>query len=91
MRVSVCSVCVSVHVCVVFRGLCLIQTRPIIRFLTVSHLLIFLSVVFDIIHNAMRLNKMSNSSRKTSHDIKDPAVYLTVHMGSFILRSLNPS
>ncbi len=41
-----------------------IQTWPIIRFLTVSHLLIFYLLVFDRIHNAMSLNKMSRTSSK---------------------------
>ncbi len=39
-----------------------IQTWPIIRFLTVSHLLIFYLLVFDRIHDAMCLNKMSRIS-----------------------------
>ncbi len=45
----------------------------------------FLSVVFDRIHDAMHLNKMFRTSgRKTGHNIKDPAVYLTVDMGYFL-------
>ncbi len=39
-----------------------IQTWPIIRFLTVSHLLFFYLLVFDRIHDAMYLNKMSRTS-----------------------------
>ncbi len=41
-----------------------IQTWPIIRFLTVSHLLIFYLLVFDIMHDAMCLNKMSRRSSR---------------------------
>ncbi len=52
------------HFCVVF-GLLYgwkTQTWPIIRFLTVSHLLIcFNLLVFDRIYDAMCLNKMSSS------------------------------
>ncbi len=48
----------------------------------VSHLLIFYLLVFDRIHDATHLNKTSRTSgRKTGHNIKDPAVYLTVDMG----------
>ncbi len=43
-----------------------IQTWPIIRFITeVSHLLIFYLLVFDRIHDAMCLNKMSRTSNRT--------------------------
>ncbi len=51
----------------------------------VSHLLIFYLLVFDIIHDAMCLNKMSRtSSRNTGHNIKNTAVYFIVHMGYFL-------
>ncbi len=58
------------HFCVVFEvvfGLLYswkIQTWPIIRFLTVSHLLVFYLLVFDRIHDAMYLNKMSRTSSR---------------------------
>ncbi len=41
-----------------------IQIWPIIRFLTVSHLLIFYLLVFDIIHDAVCLNKISRTSSR---------------------------
>ncbi len=54
-----------------------IQTWPIIRFLTVSHLLIFYLLVFDRIHDIMCQSKMSRTC------IKNTAVYFIVHMGYF--------
>ncbi len=41
-----------------------IQTWPIIRFLTVSVLLIFYLLVFDRIHDSMCINKMSRTSSR---------------------------
>ncbi len=50
-----------------------------------SQILIFYLLVFDRIHDAMHLNKMFRTSgRKQAHNIKDPAVYLTVDMGTFL-------
>ncbi len=59
----------------------------------VSHLLIFYLLVFDRIHDAMRLNKMSRtSSRNIDAQHENTAVYLIVHMGYFLsLCSRNPS
>ncbi len=51
-----------------------------------SQILIFYLLVFDRIHDAMHLNKMFRTSgRKQAHNIKDPAVYLTVDMGYFFI------
>ncbi len=62
-----------------------IQTWPIIRFLTeVSHLMIFYQLVFDRIHDAMYLNKMSRtSSRNIGPQHKNTAAHFIVHMGTF--------
>ncbi len=59
----------------------------------VSHLLIFYLLVFDRIHDAMCLNKMSRtSSRNIGPQHKNTAVYFIVHMGYFLsLCSPNPS
>ncbi len=48
-----------------------------------GQVLIFSLLVFDRIHDAMLLNKMFRTSgrKKQAHNIKDPAVYLTVDMG----------
>ncbi len=44
-----------------------------------SQVFIFYLLVFDRIHDAMHLNKMSRTSgRKTGHNIKNTAVYLNV-------------
>ncbi len=60
----------------------------------VSHLLIFYLLVFDRIHDAMCLNKMSRTSSRNigqKHQ-KNTAVYFIVHMGHFLsLCSPNPS
>ncbi len=62
-----------------------IQTWPIIRFLTVSHLLIFYLLVFDIIHDAMCLNKISRtSSRNIGPQHQNTTVYFIVHVGYFL-------
>ncbi len=51
-----------------------------------SQIWIFYLLVFDRIHDAMHLNKMSRtSSRKQALNIKDPAVYLTMDMGYFFI------
>ncbi len=61
----------------------------------VSHLLIFFyPLVFEIIHDAMCLNKMSRTSSRNigSQHQKYTAVYFIVHMGYFLsLCSPNPS
>ncbi len=59
----------------------------------VSHLLIFYLLVFDRIHDAMCLNKMSRtSSRNIGPQHQNTAVYFIVHMGYFLsLCSPNPS
>ncbi len=50
----------------------------------VSHLLIFYLLVFDRIHDAMCLNKMSRtSSRNIGPQHQNTAVYFIVHMGYF--------
>ncbi len=55
-----------------------------------SQILIFHLLVFDRIHDAMHLNKMSRtSSRKTGPHNKDPAVYLNVDMGYFFIPVLS--
>ncbi len=57
----------------------------------VSHLLMFYLLVFDRVHDAMCLNKMT-SSRNIGPQHKNTAVYLIVHMGYFLsLCSPNPS
>ncbi len=63
-----------------------IQTWPIIRFLTESVTCwFFYLLVFDIIHDAICLNKMSRTSRRNiGHNIKNTAVYLIIHMGYFL-------
>ncbi len=76
-----------------FWGLCLdygllyswkIQTWTIIRFQTESVIYWFFNLlVFDRIHDAMCLNKMSRTE-KYAHNIKNTAVYLIVHMGYFL-------
>ncbi len=52
-----------------------------------SQVLIFYLLVFDRIHDAMHLNKIFRCflplAEKQAHNIKDPAVYLTVDMGHF--------
>ncbi len=51
----------------------------------VSHLLIFYLLVFDRIHDAMCLNKMSRtSSRNIGPQHQNTAVYFIVHMGYFL-------
>ncbi len=51
----------------------------------VSHLLIFYLLIFDRIHDAMCLNKMSRtSSRNIGPQHKNTAVYFIVHMGYFL-------
>ncbi len=51
----------------------------------VSHLLIFYLLVFDRIHDAMCLNKMSRtSSRNIGPQHKKYAVYFIVDMGYFL-------
>ncbi len=59
----------------------------------VSHLLIFYLLIFDRIHDAMCLNKMSRtSSRNIGPQHQNTAVYFIVHMGYFLsLCSPNPS
>ncbi len=51
----------------------------------VSHLLIFYLLVFDRIHDAMYLNKMSRTSSRNigPQYIKKTAVYFIVHIGYF--------
>ncbi len=50
-----------------------------------SQVLIFICWYLIEIHDAMHLNKMFRTSgRKQAHNIKDPAVYLTVDMGTFL-------
>ncbi len=67
-RLILCSVthfCVYFDVCFGLLSWWKIQTWPIIRFLTEAVLILYL-LVFDIIHNAMCLNKMFRTSgRKT--------------------------
>ncbi len=43
-------------------------------------------LIFDRIHDAIHLNKDVQDlwQKKTSHNIKDPAVHLTVDMGYFL-------
>ncbi len=58
----------------------------------ISHLFIFYQLVFDRIHDAMCLNKMSRTSNRNIGSIKNTAVYFIVHMGYFLsLCSPNPS
>ncbi len=71
-----------------------IQTWPIIRFLTESVTYwFFYLLVFDRIHDAMCLHKMSRtSSRNIGPHHKNSAVYFIVHMGYFLSPcSPNPS
>ncbi len=70
-----------------------IQTWLIKIFLTVSHLLIFYLLVFDRIHDAMCLNKLSRtSSRNIGPKHKKTSIHFLVHMGYFSsLCSPNPS
>ncbi len=52
----------------------------------VSHLLIFYLLIFDIIHDAMCLNKISRTSSRNigpQHQTKHTAVYFIVHMSTF--------
>ncbi len=51
----------------------------------VSHLLILYLLVFDRIHDATCLNKMSRTSgRNIGHNINNTAVYFIVHMQYFL-------
>ncbi len=59
-----------------------IQSWPIIRFLTVSHLLIFYLLVFDRIHDAMCLNKMSRTSNRNIGPQHPNVLTLCINCGS---------
>ncbi len=53
-----------------------------------SQILIFYLLVFDRIHDAMHVSKQDVQDlqqKKQAHNIKDPAVYLTVDMGYFFI------
>ncbi len=67
-----------------------IQTWPIIRFLTVSHLLIF-CICWYLIESIMP-RCLGPPAEMYAHNIKNTAVYFNVHMGYFLsLCSPNPS
>ncbi len=83
---SVTHFCVYFDVCFGLLSWWKIKTWPIIRFLTEAvRFWFFYLLVFDRIHDAMHLEQKRTSGRKTGHNIKDPAVYLTVDMGYFFI------
>ncbi len=91
---SVTRFCVDFDVCFGLLSWLKIQPLPMIRFLTEAvGFRIFYLLVFDGIHVAMHLTRYPGPpAEKQAHNIKDPAVYLTVGMGYFLsLFVLNPS
>ncbi len=84
-RFILCSVthfCVYFDVCFGLLSCWKIKTWPIIRFLTEAVRFWFFNLlVFDRIHDA---RCPGPPAEKQAHNIKDPAVYLTVDMGDFL-------